>query len=82
MYLNTIILYQPSELSPTDMPCFMINFPQGYQGGFGQAEENISDSKNNVYKIRWHLGKGSKTPGTESFRGGGGVPPFPLTFFH
>jgi len=29
-----------------------------------------------------HLGKGSKTPGTETFRGGGGgYPPFPLTFF-
>ena len=27
------------------------------------------------------LGKVSKTPGTETFRGGGGVPPFPLTFF-
>ena len=28
------------------------------------------------------LGKGSKTPGTETFRGGGrGVPPFSVNFF-
>ena len=48
VHLYTIILYQPSELSPTDMPCLMIHFPQGDQGGLSQAEENISDSKNHV----------------------------------